>query len=133
MANGWSTKRVLITVRTYPVPAHRGIEVSCTAGVTSDGNWIRLFPIPYRFLNPDQRFTKYQWIEVDATRARGDARLESYTLRIDTIRRGEFIGPAQQWRARKDLILPLRRSSLCEIANDRRGAAPRLGYFGQLA
>ena len=83
MANGWSTKRVLITVRTYPVPAHRGIEVSCTAGVTSDGNWIRLFPIPYRFLNPDQRFTKYQWIEVDATRARGDARLESYTLRID--------------------------------------------------
>jgi hypothetical protein len=75
MANGWSTKRVLITVRTYPVPVHRGIEVSCTAGVTSDGNWIRLFRIPYRFLNPDQRFTKYQWIEVDATRARGDARL----------------------------------------------------------
>jgi hypothetical protein len=129
MANGWSTKRVLITVRTYPVPAHRGIEVSCTAGVTSDGNWIRLFPIPYRFLNPDQRFTKYQWIEVDATRARGDARLESYTLRIDTIRRGEFIGPAQQWRARKDLILPLRRSSLCEIANDRRAGGSTLGIF----
>jgi hypothetical protein len=68
MTNGWSTKRVLITVRTYPVPAQKGIEVSCTAGVTSDGEWIRLFPIPYRFLTADQRFTKYQWIEVAVTR-----------------------------------------------------------------
>ena len=129
MANGWSTKRVLITVRTYPVPAHRGIEVSCTAGVTSDGNWIRLFPIPYRFLHPDQRFTKYQWIEVDATRPRGDIRPESYTLRIDLIRRREFVSPAEQWRARKDIILPLRRDSLCEITNDRKMGGPTLGIF----
>ena len=34
----WSTKRVLITVRTYPVPARKGIEVSCTGGITADGN-----------------------------------------------------------------------------------------------
>src|ERR1700739_1573735 len=32
MAFGWSTKRVLIVVKTYPTPAHKGVEVSCTAG-----------------------------------------------------------------------------------------------------
>jgi hypothetical protein len=129
MANGWSTKRVLITVRTYPVPAHRGIEVSCTAGVTSDGNWIRLFPIPYRFLAPDQRFIKYQWIDVQATRPRGDPRPESYTLRIDSIQRRETVGTAGNWRARKEIIFPLRRNSLCQIAAERQNGGPTLGIF----
>jgi len=51
-----SPKKVLITVRTYPTPARKGVEVSCTAGITDDGKWIRLFPIPYRFLDWDKRF-----------------------------------------------------------------------------
>ena len=60
----WSKHRVLIVVRTYPVPAQKGIEVSCTAAITADGNWMRLFPVPYRFLEEDRRFKKYQWIDV---------------------------------------------------------------------
>jgi hypothetical protein len=129
MANGWSTKRVLILVRTYPVPARRGIEVSCTAGVTSDGEWIRLFPIPYRFLAPDQRFTKYQWIEVAVTKA-SDPRPESYTLRIDSINRREMVGTADNWRARKEIVFKLRRNSLCEIIAARKAnGGPTLGIF----
>ena len=80
------TKRVLITVRTYPVPAQAGIEVSCTAGITAEGEWIRLFPIPYRFLAQDQRFTKYQWIDVDVVKATNDVRPESYHVNPDSIR-----------------------------------------------
>jgi len=129
MANDWITKRVLIVVRTYPVPAHRGIEVSCTAGVTSDGGWIRLFPIPYRFLAPDKRFTKYQWIEVAVIKA-SEPRPESYTLRIDSIKRRETVGTADNWRARKDFVFPLRRNSLCEIMATRRAdGSPTLGIF----
>src|SRR3974377_2245727 len=64
----WSEKRVLIVVRTYPVPASKGVEVSCTAAVTSSGEWIRLFPVPYRFLDEDKRFRKYQWIIVSLER-----------------------------------------------------------------
>jgi hypothetical protein len=129
MANGWSTKRVLITVRTYPVPAHHGIEVSCTAGITSEGDWIRLFPVPYRFLAPDQRFTKYQWIDVQVTRPRADPRSESFTLRIDSIQRRETIGTAANWRLRKNIVYPLRRNSLCEIAALRQHGGPTLGIF----
>jgi hypothetical protein len=66
---------------------------------------------------------------VDATQPRGDARSESYTLRIDSIRRQEFIGTANGWRARKAIVLPLKRNSLCEIVNDRRAGGPTLGIF----
>src|ERR1700682_1698027 len=71
-------KRVLITVRTYPVPATKGVEVSCTAGVTDDGKWIRLFPLPYRLLDDENKFRKYQWINVKSAKARHDSRPESF-------------------------------------------------------
>jgi hypothetical protein len=41
----WIKKRVLITVRTYPVPSAKSIEASCTGGITGDGQWMRLFPV----------------------------------------------------------------------------------------
>jgi hypothetical protein len=76
----------LITVRTYPAPAQKGIEVSCTGGITDDGQWIRLFPVPYRFLTEDKRFKKYQWIEVDVTKAKDDPRPESFKLNDESIK-----------------------------------------------
>jgi hypothetical protein len=69
MAAVWVKKRVLITVRTYPTPAWKGIEVSCTAGVTEARQWIRLFPMPYRYLSSDKRFRKYQWIELNTKKS----------------------------------------------------------------
>ena len=35
--SGYEQKRVLVTVKTYPTPASKGAEVSCTAGITDDG------------------------------------------------------------------------------------------------
>ena len=64
----WEKKKILVVVRTYPAPAKKGVEVSCTAGVTEDGQWIRIFPVPYRFLPADKRFGKYQWIEAKVAR-----------------------------------------------------------------
>jgi len=120
------TKRVLIVVRTYPTPAHKGVEVSCTAGVC-DGKWIRLFPVPYRFLDPDKRFSKYQWIECSVVRAAGDARVESYTLDRDSIRIvSPQISTAEAWAARKDVVFPLRSQSLCGL---RAQSLQSLGLF----
>jgi hypothetical protein len=130
MASDWSTKRVLITVRTYPVPATKGIEVSCTAGVTSDGKWIRLFPVPYRFLSTDQRFTKYQWIDVDVTRASNDSRPESYKLNVDSIKIQSTVPSDDLWRPRKEIIFPLKQTSMCEIERHRaEHGSPTLGIF----
>ena len=40
---------VLITVMTYPHPSQRHQELVCTAGITEAGEWVRLYPIDYRY------------------------------------------------------------------------------------
>ena len=66
----WTKQRVLITVRTYPTPSAKSVEASCTAGVTADGQWIRLFPISYRLMAEERQFKKWQWIEVETLKAK---------------------------------------------------------------
>jgi hypothetical protein len=130
MPGKWVKQRVLIAVRTYPVPARKGIEVSCTAGITEDGEWIRLFPVPYRFLGQDQRFRKYQWIEVDTLKAPRDSRPESHSLNIETLKTLQTISTANGWRARKDILKPLVRSSMCAIRDEcEQNGHPTLGLF----
>jgi hypothetical protein len=127
---GWTTRRVLIVVRTYPVPATKGIEVSCTAAITSEHEWMRLFPVPYRFLDEDKRFKKYQWIDVAVRRARNDSRPESFNLNDGSIKIVGSVPPRNGWRARKDFLLPLQRASLCQIERERaENSFPTLGFF----
>jgi hypothetical protein len=124
------TKKALIVVRTYPVPARKGVEVSCTAAITDKGEWLRLFPVPWRYLAKDQRFRKYQWVEVTVTKA-SDARPESYKLKPDGIKMlSEPLTTADEWRARKDIILPLRAHCLCCLIKQRNVQGhPTLGVF----
>jgi hypothetical protein len=127
--SSWVNKRVLITVRTYPTPACNGIEVSCTGGI-SDGKWIRLFPVPYRFMEPEKRFKKYQWIDVSVKKSSSDNRPESYKLNIDTINIGNTVSPYNHWSARKKIIFPLKRPSLCAIKKEQETqGSPSLGIF----
>jgi hypothetical protein len=125
------TKKALVVVRTYPIPAASGVEVSCTAAITDDGKWLRLYPVPYRFLDFDRRFAKYQWIEFTATKASSDARPESYRLNINSIKiLTDPLPTANQWQARKKIIYPLRAHSLCCLQREREANYfPTLGFF----
>ncbi len=122
--------RVLVTARTYPVPARKGIEVSCTGGITDDGRWIRLFPVPYRFLTDDKRFRKYQWIEARVQKS-SDHRPESFRLDPDSIRiASDPLPTADGWRARKEIVTKLQSPSLCWLQAERdRYHTPTLGFF----
>ena len=71
-------ERVLITVKTYPVLSDTYIELSCTAGFREDGSWVRIYPIPYRLLDGDKQFHKYQWIELELEHNLRDPRPESF-------------------------------------------------------
>lgn len=130
MLKTWTPTNVLITARTYPSPAKKGIEVSCTGGITKDGRWIRLFPVPYRFLDEDKRFHKYQWIEVRTAKA-GDARPESYHPDLDSIRiLSNPLPTADHWQERKQIITPLASPSLCWLQAERdKNRFPTLGFF----
>ena len=107
----YQNKRVLITVKTYPLPSRKTIEASCTAGITEDGKWIRLFPLPFRYLEYTKRFKKYQWIEANLTKAT-DPRPESYKIDLDSIKLiGKPVPTSNNWEVRKDIVLPLKATS----------------------
>jgi hypothetical protein len=130
MPAGWGSKRILIVVRTYPVPAKKSIEASCTAGITEDGKWIRLFPVPFRLMAEENRFSKWQWINADLVKATSDARPESYKLNSETIHPAETVGTKDGWRARRDMLKPLLRPSMCQIRQEKEAnGSPTLGIF----
>ncbi len=100
--------RVLITVKTYPQPSNTYSELVCTAGLLNGERWIRIYPVPYRFLSDEQRYPKYSWIELDLIRNGKDFRPESYRPRSnieEDIRVLSKLGTADNWAARKEFVL----------------------------
>jgi len=105
---GHIRKRILITVKAYPLPSRTYDELVCTAGITEDGQWIRIYPVPFRFLKNEGKYKKYQWVELDLKPRSDDFRPESYSP-VDTglndLQIIENIDTAFSWRKRKGLIL----------------------------
>lgn len=99
--------KVLITVKTYPVPSQKYQEVVCTAGITEDGEWVRLYPIDYRYLPLEAQYKKYQWIEVELQHrgAGSDRRRESRKPILEGIQLlGKPLPTKQGWLARRKVI-----------------------------
>ena len=98
-------KRVYIVVKTYPTISNKYAELVCTAGVLEDGSWIRLYPMPFRKLDLDQKYKKYVWIELDIERNTNDFRPETYRpLNYDTIVVEESPSKKVDWKLRKDIV-----------------------------
>lgn len=98
--------RVLILCKTYPSPSATYSETSCVAGVTEAGALIRLFPVPFRLIQDEQQFRKWQWITVLMEKARDDHRPESHRIFIDKIEREPIPLPSGKkgWSKRMELL-----------------------------
>ena len=60
------TTRVLIACKNISYSIRKNtMNLVCTAGFLEDGTWIRIYPIPFRKLSYDKRYSKWQWIELD--------------------------------------------------------------------
>jgi hypothetical protein len=107
MRDAYEEFNVFITVMTYPHPSQKHVEVVCTAGVTEEGQWVRLYPIDYRSLPTKQQFGKYQWISV-ALSPRGasnDMRLESRKPDLGSIQLlGPRVGTKHGWSERRGIL-----------------------------
>ena len=98
--------KVLITVTTYPLPSRSYGELVCTAGILEDGSWIRIYPVPFKFLE----FHKYQWVELGLVRQNSeqDFRPESHRPREHDLSDLTVVGKLdtkQKWQARKAACL----------------------------
>ncbi len=56
------TLKILITVKTQPIPSAKYDELVCTAGVTAAGDFVRLYPIDFRDLPYGQQYKKWVWL-----------------------------------------------------------------------
>lgn len=103
-----------MTVKTYPHPSNKSIETVCTAGITEDGKWIRLYPIPHRYLSGKNQFRVFEWIEVNAEKrpAHKDRRPESYSVDSDSISVVGYLDPQKDIATRYKYISSLEVSSL---------------------
>jgi hypothetical protein len=98
-------KRIYITVKTYPTLSEKYDELVCTAGICEDGSWIRLYPLPFRKLEHEQKYKKWQWIEADVERRTQDIRPESYrVLNLDNLKTIPAKSDKVDWDERKQII-----------------------------
>lgn len=99
--------KVLITVKTYPSLSRKYEELVCTAGFREDGSWIRIYPVPFRKLDIEKQYRKWEWIELDLDKRTEDFRPESFRLHdIDEdISILGHIDTKNAWKARKEIAL----------------------------
>jgi len=123
---------VLITVKAYPAISKTRGENVCVAGIRADEGeppaWVRLWPVPYRDMAFQQRFTKYQLITLSVTKSPRDTRPESYRPDVDSIVLGRTL-PAGTWSSRRAYVEPLRIDSMCELLRRQRLDGTSLGVF----
>lgn len=98
----------VIIVKAAPQLGDRHGETVCTAGITRDGHWVRLYPIAFRTLDQAQQFGRWDIVEYNWRRPKDDPRVESRRVEHQTLRViGEL--PAA---LRYGLISPLEKTSL---------------------
>jgi hypothetical protein len=101
-----SKRRVFVIAKTYPELSLKYVETVCTAAVDEAGGPVRLYPIPFRYLEGPLRFKRYQWITADLTKSQNDPRPESYSLRVDGLELGDEVNATpDEWGLRADLVL----------------------------
>lgn len=107
MADGYERRRILIWGKTRPEASRTHKETVCTGGVFEDTRrFVRLYPIPLRYMNDESKFKKYQWITAEVRKSSSDPRPESYKIRCDDLETGALIETKNgNWDARAEWIL----------------------------
>ncbi|MCX6811959.1 MAG: hypothetical protein NT039_04710 [Candidatus Berkelbacteria bacterium] len=110
-------KRIFIIVKAYPNPSKKYGETVCCAGVDLNNyKLVRLYPIPFRDLNSDQKFKKYSIIEVNCFPPSDDKRPESLRVDPDSINViATFDTDKGTWKRRKDIVLRVPIKSMCQV------------------
>ncbi|MED0670391.1 hypothetical protein P4S95_09190 [Aneurinibacillus aneurinilyticus] len=128
MQNIWVEKNVFIVVKTYPNSSKKYQETVCTAGITEDGEWIRLYPVQFRSMEKAKQFEKYTWIKVRLKKAK-EHREDSYNPDMDSFKILEHIGPDNNWFKRKHIVYPTRSKSIEELESQLITHKKSLGIF----
>lgn len=102
-------ERALVLVKAFPQPSQKYEETVCCAGITPEGQFVRLYPIRFRHLPKDKRFNRWDVVEYVAGRSVGDHRPESRHVSEDSIsivQSGPQVDEEQKVRAWSSHVSP---------------------------
>jgi hypothetical protein len=125
------SEELLILTKTYPSPSANYRETTCVAAINGTGELRRLFPVPYRLLDGDARFKKWEWIRARISRTDKDHRPESRRIDADSIERPGIIVEAKRgnWSERLKWIEPLVVESFAALETRRQATGQTLGFL----
>jgi hypothetical protein len=94
-----TTLDLMVNCKTYPAVSTKYVETVCTGGVQITGEFVRLYPVQFRFLDADQKYKRWDVIRVRAYRDSKDTRPESWHLSpgTDIEVLGSIKTPEEQW------------------------------------
>lgn len=104
MSLNYERQRVLIWGKTYPQLSAGHRETVCTGACLEDGTPIRIYPIPFRYLDDHRQYSLYDWIEVPIANNSKDARPESFKAKSRQIVKVGEAGRERGWSARRKII-----------------------------
>lgn len=99
-----------ILIKAQPHRSSNYFETVCCAGVGRDSRWRRQYPVPFRILASEQKFSRWQWISYDFSRSKRDLRRESQKVIPESI----VVAGTVPKRERAHFLNPLIRESLDE-------------------
>lgn len=107
--------RVLVLVKATPQPSRQYGDTVCVAGIDMNAEtprWVRLYPVPFRYMEGDRQFKKYDVVTVRTRDAGADKRPESRKIDAATI---QIVQHLDGWPRRSAWIEPLAGPSMCEL------------------
>ena len=106
---------VLILVKTTPTPSTTYEDTVCVAGIAlapGPPRWVRLYPIPFRHLDSETQFAKYEVVAVKVGQPSNDPRAESLRVDVSTIR---SVRKLDSWVDRIAVILNMEPTTACAL------------------
>ena len=124
-------EELLILTKTYPSPSTKHRETTCVAAVTCTRQMRRLFPVPFRLLDGQARFQKWEWIKARVTRSTGDQRPESRRIDAGSIVRSGTIIQIKRgdWSERLAWLEPHIVPSFSALEARRQATGETLGFI----
>ena len=126
--------KVLVLVKAAPVLTRELDETMCVAGIRLDDetpDWVRLHPVPFRDLDDERKFAKYEIVDVQVERPKSDRRPESWSPLRASITPSGKLETKRQWADRRQIIEQLPESTMCELnAANSGGSGPGVPSLG---
>lgn len=130
MMSSRAIEELLILTKTYPNPSSNHRETTCVAAFDQAGQLRRLYPVPFRLLDGEHQFKKWEWIRGQLASPRADHRPESRRIDIDTVQKtGREVGTENAWAERRRWIEPHVVAGMTALELRRQETGQTLGFI----